>query len=66
MKYVRDWARQESNCRRLEDELRRLFRIAFAGVKLAWLKLIPPAAKRMVIGIMPFHIPRTHFLMTSL
>lgn len=43
MKYARDWARQESSCRRLEDGL---CRIAFTGVKLASLELIPLAAKR--------------------
>lgn len=59
MKFVRAWARQESSCRRLEDGLHGLCQIAFAGVKLASLEIIPPAAKRMIMRILscPIHGP---------
>ena len=46
MKYEKDWALQESSCRRPEDGLREPCRIAFAGVTLALLESIPPSCEK--------------------
>ena len=47
MKFERDLGRQDSSRRRL-DGLHELCQIAFAGVNLASIEFIPPAAKRMI------------------
>ena len=60
MRYEKDWARQESSCRRPKDGLLTPFRIAFAGVTLALLESIPPVAKRIIRGIMPYYTSGSH------
>ncbi len=56
MKFERDWDRQGSSRRRLEDGLRELCRVAFAGVGFASIEYIPPAAKRLIRRITPCSI----------
>ena len=60
MKYEKDWARQESSCRRPENGLLELCRIAFAGVTLALLESIPPIAKKIIRSTMPCSSSRSH------
>ena len=60
MKYEKDWARQESSCRRPEDGLLEPCQIAFAGVTLALLESIPPVAKTIIRTIMPYSTSRSY------
>lgn len=69
MKYEKDWARQDSSRRRLEDGLHWLdwlCQIALAGVNLAPIEFIPPVVKTTAKAptFMPSSLLESLFLMT--